>query len=80
MARQGGRRSKGPREQFTLRVPADHAAKYLKEAEAAGFATINDYLAYKLAEAHNLQFGATEPDSQLGLPLTTRARRETSAA
>jgi hypothetical protein len=56
MARPGPR-SKGPRTQFTLRVPDDHFAKYKALAQAAGFTKINDYLAFKLAEVHGLPFG-----------------------
>jgi hypothetical protein len=75
--RRGGRRSKGPRMQFTLRVPEDHGARYKKSAEAAGFETISDYLAHMLAEVHGLEF-AEPVDSQQRLPLDTS--RGSSAA
>jgi hypothetical protein len=83
MARQGGRRSTGPRAQFTLRVPEDHGERYRAAAEAAGF-TIIDYLAHTLAKVHGLEFEDSD-DAQQRLPLESSrdaiaATRHTSAA
>lgn len=69
--------------QFTLRVPEQHGEQYRVESEAAGFAHVNDYLAYKLAEVHGLTRG--EANSQQPLPLAPDSTavptpRRTSAA
>lgn len=70
-----------------LRVPEDLGEKYKAFAKEAGFKYINDYLAYKLAEAHGLiQDSADAHDAQQRLFETKReaasgARaRRTSAA
>jgi hypothetical protein len=60
--------------QFTLRVPEDHGARYKDAAEAAGFATITDYLAHMLAEAHGLEFRDPVADDQQRLPLESGGR------
>lgn len=44
---------KGDRTQFTARLPTAHLERYKSEAESCGLA-LTDYLALKLAEAHNL--------------------------
>ena len=44
---------KGDRTQFTARLPTAHLERYKSEADSCGLA-LTDYLALKLAEAHNL--------------------------
>jgi hypothetical protein len=44
---------KGVRTQFTARLPTDHLERYKAEAESCRL-TLTDYLAVKLAEAHDL--------------------------
>lgn len=45
---------KGDRHQFTVRVPADQAVEYQREAAKYGLKD-SDYLALKLAEVHGLE-------------------------
>jgi hypothetical protein len=51
--RRPGPQPKGTRSQFTLRLPADHAAHYKREAEAEGL-SLADYFAVVLARGHGL--------------------------
>ena len=64
----GGRRGKGPRRYFGLRLAEPLADELIRRADAAGL-TINDYAASALAEALGLELpGEVDPAQQV-LPI-----------
>jgi hypothetical protein len=65
---------KGDRTQFTARLPTAHLERYKSEAESCGLA-LTDYLALKLAEAHDLP----EPEYIADERERRRKRDETAA-
>lgn len=52
--RKSGPRRKGVRRQFTIRVPEEQFAVYEAAALAADGLDVGDYIAARLAEAHDL--------------------------
>jgi hypothetical protein len=55
LRRKPGPVPKGDRSQFTLRVPKPHREVYERAALDAGYRSLSDYLAARLAEAHDLE-------------------------
>src|SRR5664279_1618755 len=64
----GGRRGKGPRRYFGLRLAEPLADELIRRADAAGL-TINDYAASALAEALGLELPADVDPAQQVLPI-----------
>lgn len=64
--------SRGPRTQFTLRLPTGHLALYDGQAKSEGI-SLNDYLTRHLAQAHGLELPSylnQVPGPQLDLDLS----------
>jgi len=64
----GGRRGKGPRRYFGLRLAEPLADELIRRADAAGV-TINDYAASALADALGLELPAEVDPAQQALPI-----------
>jgi hypothetical protein len=64
----GGRRGKGPRRYFGLRLAEPLADELIRRADAAGV-TINDYAASALAEALGLELPGDVDPAQQALPI-----------